>query len=126
MRKSNWTPSIVPLSDDQHVFLVKDDLGQWGRVWREADVESATFETVVTDLLEGQYKNPIGVFCFNVAEGWSRDASADVARELRRRCDLQLREVPSHSGFRRAPRRARPSTLRLKNFVPAKCPQDSG
>jgi hypothetical protein len=26
-------------------------------------------ETVVTDLLKGQYKNPIGIFCFNAAEG---------------------------------------------------------
>ena len=32
---------------------------------------------------------------FNVADGWSRDISAQVAVELRRRCDLQLRDVPS-------------------------------
>jgi hypothetical protein len=95
MRKSNWTPSIVPRSDDQDVYLGMDNLGALGRVWREADVEATGFETVVTDLLEGQYKRPIGIFCFNPAEGWSRDASEDVARELRRRCDLQLREVSS-------------------------------
>jgi hypothetical protein len=81
--------------DDQDVYLVVDDLGRLGRVWREADVEATGFETVVTDLLDGQYKNPIGVFSFNPAEGWSRDVSEDVARELRRRCDLQLRGVPS-------------------------------
>jgi hypothetical protein len=95
MRKSSWTPSIVPRADDQDVYLVVDDLGRFGRVWREADVEVTDFETVVTDLLEGQYKNPIGIFCFNAAEGWSRDVSEDIARELRRRCDLQLRDVPS-------------------------------
>jgi hypothetical protein len=92
MRKSNWTP--VPRGDDQDVYLVVDDLGRLGRVWREADFEATDFETVVTDLLEGQYKNPFGIFCFNPAEGWSRDASEDVARELRGRCDLQLRDVP--------------------------------
>ena len=43
---------------------------------------------------EGQYKNPIRVVGFNTAEIWSEDVSADVAQELRRRCDLQLREVP--------------------------------
>jgi hypothetical protein len=32
---------------------------------------------------------------FNTAEGWSRDVSEDVAHELRHRCDLQLRDVPS-------------------------------
>jgi hypothetical protein len=95
MRKSGWTPSIVPRDDDQDVYLVVDDFGRLGRVWREADVENTDFETVVTDLLEGQYKNPIGIFCFNVAEGWWRDVSEDIARELRRRCDLQLRDVPS-------------------------------
>jgi hypothetical protein len=95
MRRSSWTSSIVPRADDQDVYLVMDDLGRLGRVWREADVEATGFETVVTDLLEGQYKSPIGIFCFNPTEGWSRNVSEDVARELRRRCDLQLREVPS-------------------------------
>jgi hypothetical protein len=74
---------------------VVDDLGRLGRVWLEADYEATDYETVVTDLLEGQYKNPVGIFAFNTAEGWSRDVSADVAIELRRRCDFQLRDVPS-------------------------------
>jgi len=95
MRKSGWTPSIVPRGDDQDVYMVVDDLGRLGRVWREADVESTDFETVVTDLLNGQYGNPIGIFCFNIAEGWSRDVSEDVAQELRRRCDLDARDLPS-------------------------------
>ena len=69
MRKFSWTPSIVPRDDDQDVYLVMDDLGRLGRVWREADVEATDFETVVMDLLEGQYKNPIGIFAFNPAEG---------------------------------------------------------
>ncbi len=93
MRRSNWTPSIVPRGDDHDVYLVVDDLGRLGRVWREADFDVTDFETVVTDLLEGQYKNPIGIFAFNTAEGWARDVSADIAIELRRRCDLQLRDV---------------------------------
>jgi hypothetical protein len=94
MRKSGWTPSIVP-SDDQNVYLVVDDLGRLGRVWRETDVEKTDLETVIQDLLEGQYNNPIGIFGFNPAEGWSKDVSHDVAHELRRRCDLQMCDVPS-------------------------------
>ena len=54
MRKSNWTPSIVPLRDDQTVYLVTDDLGRLGRVWREADTQTADVETVIEDLLTGQ------------------------------------------------------------------------
>jgi hypothetical protein len=95
MRKSNWTPSIVPRGDDHDVYLVVDDLGRLGRVWREADYAATDFETIVTDLLDGQYKNAVGIFAFNTAEGWARDVSADIAAELRRCCDLQLRDVPS-------------------------------
>jgi hypothetical protein len=95
MRKSSWTPSIVPRGDDQNVYLVVDDFGRNGRVYREADVETTDLETVIIDLLDGQYHNPIKVVAFNTAEGWSQDVSEDVAQELRRRCDLQLRDVPS-------------------------------
>ena len=94
MRKSNWTPSIVPKGDDQNVYLVVDDFGRNGRAYREADVETTDLETVILDLLEGQYKNPVRVVAFNTAEKWSQDVSADVAHELRRRCDVQLRDVP--------------------------------
>jgi hypothetical protein len=94
MRKSNWTPSIVPGSDDQNVYLVVDDLGPLGRVWREADEANTDLETVIVDLLDGQYKDPVRVVSFNTDEKWSQDVSADVARELRRRCDLQLRDIP--------------------------------
>jgi hypothetical protein len=95
MRKAAWTPSIVPGGTDQNIYLVLDDLGRHGRVWREADAEHTDLETVITDLLHGQYSNPVGVFCFNPAESWSRDVSEDVAREIRRRCDLQDQDVPS-------------------------------
>jgi hypothetical protein len=64
MRKSNWTPSIVPKGDDQNVYLVVDDFGRNGRVYREADVETTDLETVILDLLEGQYKNPVRVVAF--------------------------------------------------------------
>jgi hypothetical protein len=37
IRLSGWTPSIVPNGDDQNVYLVVNDLGRLGRVWREAD-----------------------------------------------------------------------------------------
>jgi hypothetical protein len=46
-----WTPSIVPASDDHTVYLVKDDLGRNGAVWREADAETTDLETVITDLM---------------------------------------------------------------------------
>jgi hypothetical protein len=58
MRQSNWSPSVVP-SDDRSVYLVVDDFGRHRRCWRETDVEGTDFETIVTDLLDGQYNNPV-------------------------------------------------------------------
>jgi hypothetical protein len=94
MRRSGWTPSIAPNVDDQNVYLVVDDFGRNGRAWREADVEATDLETVILDLLEGQYKNSVRVVGFNTAEGWSQDVSADVTQEPRHRCDHQMRDVP--------------------------------
>ena len=95
---------MYQLSSHDSVYLVADDFGQIGRAWREADYEATDLETVIQDLLSGQYNNPIRVVAFNTEERWSEDVSADVAAELRRRCDLQMRELPSTiSGFRGAP-----------------------
>jgi hypothetical protein len=96
MRRSNWTPSIVPDGPDQTVYLVMDCDGSGRRcVWREADVGTTDLETVITDLLDGQYSDPEKVVAFNLVEGWSRDVSKDVAKEIRRRCDLQLSDPPT-------------------------------
>jgi hypothetical protein len=87
------SPSIVPPGGDQGVYLVLDDFGSGlGRAWRETDVEHTDLEAVITDLLDGQCNNPVRVIGFNVAEGWSRDVSQDVAHELRQRCADQRRE----------------------------------
>lgn len=94
MRNRGFIPSIVPNEADQTVYLVLDDLGRLGRVWREADAEATDLETVVMDLLQGQYKAPVRVIAFNAAEQWSQDVSEDIAHELRRRCDLQMRDIP--------------------------------
>ena len=80
MRTTSWTPSIVPTDSDETVYLVADDFGQIGRVWRESDYDATDLETVIQDLLSGEYRNPIRVVAFNTAERWSEDVSED-ARE---------------------------------------------
>jgi hypothetical protein len=37
---------------------------------------------VIDDLLTGQFNNPLRVIAFNIAEGWARDVSEDIAWEL--------------------------------------------
>ena len=90
------SPSIVPRDDDQDIYLVMDDFGgRLGRVWRETEPDSTERETLIRDLLDGQYSNPVRIVSFNTAEGWSRDASEDIAQALRRRCELEMREPPA-------------------------------
>jgi hypothetical protein len=89
------SPSTVPHRADQDTYLVLDDFG--GRIgcsWRETDVDSADRETLIRDLLDGQYSNPVRIVAFNTAEGWSRDVTVDIADEARRRY-LEYDEVAS-------------------------------
>ena len=88
---------MVPGDSDQTVYLVADDFADLGRAWREADYDSSYWETVIQDLLAREFNSPIRVIAFNTAERWSEDVSEDMAFELRRRCDLQMREIPSGS-----------------------------
>jgi hypothetical protein len=90
-----WTPSIVPANDGQNVYIVVDDFGPYGRSYRETDVEKADLETTITDLMAGEYRNPVRVVAFNTTEHWSEDVSEDVACEIRRRSDLHAEDVPS-------------------------------
>jgi hypothetical protein len=91
MRRS---PSIVPGGETTTVYLVVDNLGRLGSVWREVDVEATDYETVFRDLLSGQYSNPARIVSFNTAEGWSRDVSSEVAEDLQQRCDLENKVLP--------------------------------
>jgi hypothetical protein len=118
MPRAGWTPWIVPPAGDgevQNVYIVLDDFDRNGRAYRETDLESADLETVILGLLEGEYNNPIRVVAFNTAEGWSQDISRTIAQELRRRCDLQFRDVPSNiqDFVERYEGHDRPLTLRL-------------
>lgn len=90
----SWTPSIVPPGADQTVYLVLNDFGRRGRSFLETDEEKADLETIITNLLSGEYSAPARVIAFNAAEGWARDVSEDIADELRRRLALQGAEVP--------------------------------
>jgi hypothetical protein len=41
----------------------------------------------------GQYESPVRIVAFNIAEGWSRDVTVDIADELRRRY-VEFDDVP--------------------------------
>ena len=58
--------------------------------------ERADIETVISDLLSGQFSDPIEVVAFNTLEHWRDDLSEDIAREIRCRCDIDGCDVPDY------------------------------
>ena len=88
------TTATLPLSPshDGTVYLVLDDFGQLGRAYRETDPTEADRKTVVADLLSGQYRHPLRVVAFNTAEGWARDVTAEIAREVLARADASVHD----------------------------------
>ena len=96
MPRTGWTPKVVPYGADQTVYLVIDRFGGLGSVCRETEVERTELETVITDLMSGQFNDPIRVVAFNTLEHWSQDVSEDIALEIQTRCDIQGAGVPEH------------------------------
>ena len=77
------TPSLAPkLADDVTVYLVLNDFGPVGRAYVETDEANASEREVISNISSGQYSKPIRVVAFNIAEGWSRDVTEDIAEAL--------------------------------------------
>jgi hypothetical protein len=86
----------VPYGADQTAYLVIDRFGGLGSVYRETEVERADLETIIADLLSGQFNDPIRVVAFNTLEHWSQDVSEDIVAEIQTRCDINGTAVPEH------------------------------
>jgi hypothetical protein len=87
-----FSPSIAPAEDDT-AYIVEDDFGELGRVYRETVVARSDRLSTLNDLFAGQYNDPVRVVAFNTREGWSRDVSHEFATEIQRRADLEHREL---------------------------------
>jgi hypothetical protein len=85
----------VPNGHDQNCYIVVNNYGKLGPAFAETDAAEADLETTITDLMSGQYDDPVRVVAFNTSEHWSEDASEDVAREIMRRLDLAGGALPS-------------------------------
>jgi hypothetical protein len=114
MPSTGWSPNIVPYGADETVYLVVDSF-QSGTAYRETEVERADLETIINDLLSGQFNYPVRVVSFNTLEHWAKDVSCDIASEISARCDIDGLPVPEHlSDFvDRNTRSARQLALRL-------------
>jgi hypothetical protein len=74
-------PPLNP-ENDVTVYLVVEDFGDLGQAFRETDLAEADHETMVRNIISGEYGNPLRVVAFNTVEGWSRDVSEDIANEV--------------------------------------------
>jgi hypothetical protein len=67
--------------------------GYFANQSRETNEGAADRETVIDRLLAGEFSNPVRIIAFNTADGWSRDVTADIADEVRRRF-VEMDNVP--------------------------------
>jgi hypothetical protein len=81
------SPSIAPLDRlDRDIYLVLEDFGaRAGCAWRETDETETDLETVIRLILSGEYTYPVRIVAFNAIEGWSRDATSDIADAVAQR-----------------------------------------
>ena len=61
MPKAGLTVSVVPYGADQTVYLIVDSLGSQSSVCRETEVERTDLETIIADLMSGQFNDPIRI-----------------------------------------------------------------
>jgi hypothetical protein len=78
----------VGSSQDDTVYLVLDDFGRFGQAYREIDPRQADRQTVLSNLLSGEYRRPLRIVAFNTTEGWARDVTAEIAIEASTQDDL--------------------------------------
>ena len=80
---------------DLTLYSVLADFDRHGRAWVERDAETADRrEELIGDILSGEIARPLAVHARNVAEGWARDVTADIAEDVVARA-LQSGEVVS-------------------------------
>jgi hypothetical protein len=84
---------LAPSQADVTIHIVLNDFGPLGRGYCETDEVEADEETVVENILSGQYSQPLRVVAFNTAEGWARDVTEDVARAVLDRARSENRSI---------------------------------
>jgi hypothetical protein len=96
MPPNRVSPSVVPYGADQTVYLVTDWLDARGSADREIEVERTDLESIIGELMSGQFNDPVRITAFNTLEHWSDDVTAEVAAEIQTRCDMDGEPVPEH------------------------------
>jgi hypothetical protein len=58
---------MPPLNPEKDVtaYIVVEDFGQSGRAFRETDLAEADHDTIVRNVISGEYRDPLRVVAFN-------------------------------------------------------------
>ncbi|MET4040321.1 hypothetical protein [Bradyrhizobium sp. RT6a] len=94
------SPAIVPADRlDPTSTLCSKTSARVPAAHDETDKADTDLEAVLQGLLSGQYAYQVRIVCFNAIEGWSRDATSDVADALARRTVDNDEEPARPRGF---------------------------
>jgi hypothetical protein len=86
-------PSIVPGSPGQDYHIVVCNFRD-GPAFLETDLNCADFDTIVTNMIVGEYSEPLRVILLNPEARRCEDVSHAVAVEILRRLAIEGRELP--------------------------------
>jgi hypothetical protein len=74
-------PSLAPGTFyDTTVYIVLNDFGKLGTAYVETDETETGEGWIVSNIIEGEYSNPIRVVAFNTHERWSQDVTESIAQ----------------------------------------------
>lgn len=88
----------APLAPDESEFdvtvhIVLNDCGPLGRAFVETDEDEVDEDTIVENILNGQYSHPVRVIAFNTAEGRADDVTEDIAVAVLNRAQREHRSI---------------------------------
>ena len=96
MPRTDLMPNGVSSRADKVVYLVVDRVGSPRDARHKTKVEQTDIETIISNLIAGQFNDPLRVVAFNTLGHWSKDVSKEVAKEIQARCDIEAMAVPEH------------------------------
>ena len=78
---------------DVTVYIVLNDFGPLGRAYVETDEAEADEDTIIENILSGQYSHPLRIVAFNTVEGWARDVTEDIANAVQSKAQSEHRPI---------------------------------
>src|SRR5258705_13673773 len=75
-----FSPLVPALDLDLHFVL--GDFGALGTAYVETVPTEVDRDTIIRNMMNGEYDHPLQVIAVNPAKGWARDVSEDIARAL--------------------------------------------